>query len=64
MQNLAPNGKILRSFTNFYVRKTWKAVMLAMGRDSREVAICNLLLQPSYSESELGPGVGLQGVRR
>lgn len=36
MQNLAPNGKILRSFANFYVRKTWKAVMLAIGRDSRE----------------------------
>lgn len=58
MQNLAPNGKILRSFANFYVRKTWKAVMLATGRDSRERGSH---LQPVTSTTLLWAGAGTWG---
>lgn len=58
MQNLAPKGKILRNFANFYVRKTWKAVMLATGRGSRERGSH---LQPVTSAQLLWAGAGTWG---
>lgn len=59
MQNLVPNGRILGSSANSYVRKTWKAGILAPGRDNREAGS---RLQPATSAQlpgvELRPGSG------
>lgn len=59
MQNLVPNGRILGSFADFYVRKTWKAVMLAPGRDNKGAGSHQ---QPAPSAQPLGgelrPGSG------